>query len=259
MNTDGRNAQPIVPYDIFILIASILSLYPAICLLLPPVSNESIDSLIALDWIFSTIFMIDFVMALTQAPDKRQYLKWGWIDFLGSLPAISIIRPLRLVRVVRVARIMHRTGIRNIINLCIYQRAKSTLWLTAALILFLLIVSSILILRFEQIDSSANIKNEYDALWWSFVTMSTVGYGDHYPITKEGRNLAMILMVTGVIAFGILTSYLASNFLETGSQERDDEFKKMSQELTEIKALLYRLDNDIQLVKEHRVPQQKII
>ena len=204
MNPNEKSAQPVAPYDIFILASSILSLYPAIRLLLPATSSESTDNLIALDWIFSIIFMIDFVIALIRAPDKRQYLKWGWIDFLGSLPAISMIRPLRLARVIRVIRIIRRTGIRDIINLCIYQRSRSTLWLTATVILSLLIISSILILQFEQAANSANITNEYDALWWSFVTMSTVGYGDHYPITKEGRTLAMILMLAGVSALSLI-------------------------------------------------------
>lgn len=244
MNSDSKNFQQAKPYDIFILTISILSLYPAIRLLFKLNSPESNMSLLALDWIFSIIFTIDFFLALAQAPSKRQYLKWGWIDFLGSLPVLSVFRPLRLIRVVRIIRILNRTGIRDVINLFVYQPAQSMLWLTASFIMFLLVISSILILRFEGISKGSNITNEYDALWWTIVTISTVGYGDHVPITQEGRTLAIVLMLTGVSSLGVLTSYLSSSFIDSTDERQDQKLQEISQELAEIKTLLYAIQSE---------------
>jgi len=239
MNFGKDNAQQTKPYDLFILTVSFLSLYPAIRLLFKASSAETEAALIALDWIFSVIFMLDFLLALSQAPSKLQYLKWGWIDFFGSLPAVSILRPLRLLRVVRIMRVIRRTAMRDILALLIYQLPQSILWMTASFIMFLLVISSILILRFESTSAHANITNEYDALWWTIVTISTVGYGDHVPITPEGRTLAIILMITGIITFGVLTSYLSSSFVGSVEAKQAQELQEIRQELAEIKALLH--------------------
>ena len=77
----------------------------------------------------------------------------------------------------------------------------------------LMIFSSIAILHVE-VHPNSNIKTAEDALWWAYVTITTVGYGDKFPVTMEGRIIASILMTAGVGLFGIFSGFLASWFVK---------------------------------------------
>ena len=81
------------------------------------------------------------------------------------------------------------------------------------------------------------VKGE-EALWWTIVTMTTVGYGDYVPTTISGRLLAVVLMFLGVGLFGVLTSFLASAFATPAREAREEEFAEIRKELTEIKQML---------------------
>ena len=94
------------------------------------------------------------------------------------------------------------------------------------LIILLVIFSSIAILQVED-DPTSNIKTAEDAIWWAYVTITTVGYGDKYPITTEGRLIAGILMTAGVGLFGTFTAYVASWFVADKKQnEKTDKDNK---------------------------------
>ena len=196
--------------------------------------------MITLDGVFSLIFLVDFFVTLYRVPDRRAYLKWGWLDFIGSLPALPWVRPFRVVRAVRILR---RVGLRSLLQLSSRQRASSFLWATGTLVIIVLMFASLLILRFEQAAPDANIANAYDALWWAFVTITTVGYGDRYPTTDAGRLLAAVLMTVGVGLFGVLTSYLAATFLSPDEEKEAAELADIKAELREIRQILNRLEN----------------
>jgi voltage-gated potassium channel len=91
----------------------------------------------------------------------------------------------------------------------------------------MIISSSIAILELETAKES-NIKTAEDALWWTYTTITTVGYGDKYPVTTEGRILAMVLMTFGVGFFGTFTAYVASIFVR-GNQPEQEDFKTTDQ------------------------------
>jgi voltage-gated potassium channel len=94
-------------------------------------------------------------------------------------------------------------------------------------IIFLTIVvlefASIFILVTERHDPNANIKNASDALWWAYVTVTTVGYGDRYPVTNAGRIVGVLLLTIGVGLFGVLTGYLATAFLKPKSAQQPEQ------------------------------------
>jgi voltage-gated potassium channel len=107
------------------------------------------------------------------------------------------------------------------------------------MISFVLVVfSSIAILNCET-SPDANIKSASDALWWSIVTITTVGYGDFYPTTLLGRIIAAVLMTAGIGLFGTFTAYIASFFFH---QEEEAEEKREESILSELKAIRERLD-----------------
>ena len=185
------------------------------------------------------VFLGDFLFNLVSAKNKLGYLKWGWIDFLSSIPSLYLLRWGRLARIVRILRILR--GIRStksILQFLFTNRAQGT-FATVAMITFVLVVfSSIAVLNFETAPDS-NIKTAGDALWWSSVTVATVGYGDYYPVTHFGRIIAVLLMIAGVGLFGTFTAYASSFFLEQGAKA---EKKREDEMLSEIRIIREKLD-----------------
>lgn len=120
------------------------------------------------------------------------------------------------------------------------NRAKAT-FLSASLLFFVIfLVASITILSFEKVPN-ANITSAKDAIWWSFVTITTVGYGDFYPVSTSGRILAAILMVVGIGLFGTYTGLVGAWFVNPVDESEDrlndvlNELKAVRQELHDIK------------------------
>jgi voltage-gated potassium channel len=169
------------------------------------------------------LFLWDFFHRLLKAPDKRAFLKWGWIDLVSSIPMLPTFRWGRAVRVIRVMRVLRGVrSVRTIGEVLFRNRARGTF--ATALFACLLVVcfSSIAILHVES-DAESNIKNPGDALWWSLTTVTTVGYGDRFPVTAEGRLIGAFLMTAGVGLFAIFTAYLASFFVETNKSDNHEE------------------------------------
>jgi voltage-gated potassium channel len=195
-----------------------------------------------MDTAVCAVFLVDFGIRFHRAESKWQFMKWGWIDLVASIPNIDFLRWGRLVRVLRVIRLLR--GIRSmhrVIQLIFRDSAKGG-FVSIGLTAFLLVVfSSVSILICER-SPEANIKSGEDAVWWSISTVTTVGYGDKYPTTTEGRILGMVLMTAGVGLFGGLSGLVASLFLgarEKRSPEhgeiimRLDQLQKMLEELNQ--------------------------
>jgi len=135
----------------------------------------------------------------------------GWLLFVGSLP-IPFISLLRFLWYGLMIRRFRHADYTDIGQLIVKKRAQSTLLLAVLTGILMLEFSGITILRAELVSSQANIHDANDALWWSFVTMATVGYGDKYPVTTSGRIIGIFVMSVGVGLFSVLTSYLAQWF-----------------------------------------------
>ena len=169
------------------------------------------------------IFFFDFLRSLVLAENKlRYFVTWGWIDLLSSIPAVGIFRLGRAARIFRILRLLR--GVRaskQLFHAVLTHRSESTLLALILLTIILGTISSIAILEFERNDPGVNIVGPEDAIWWSFVTMTTVGYGDRYPVTTGGRIVAAILMICGIGLFASFTGFLASWFVQ-GDKSHDD-------------------------------------
>jgi voltage-gated potassium channel Kch len=99
--------------------------------------------------------------------------------------------------------------------------AQNTLLFTLVIALVLVFTISWLVLIAEQSAPNSNIKTYHDAVWWAFVTITTVGYGDFYPVTGWGQSLAVILMFFGLGIIGVLSSYLATTFISLQSRRKE--------------------------------------
>lgn len=195
------------------LIILILSLYVLISLVSTTffnVSPEVQKILMQIDNFICIIFLIDFFYRFYKAPNKLKFLKWGWIDFISSIPFIDFLRVGRLLRLLRLLRILRAFKSVKHIAEHVYKDKSKGLLSTVAVIAFLMVLfSSVTILQVETAPNS-NIKTAEDALWWSYTTLTTVGYGDRYPVTTEGRLIAAVLMTTGVGLCGTFAGYIAS-------------------------------------------------
>jgi len=101
----------------------------------------------------------------------------------------------------------------------------------------LIVFCSIAMLHFETVPGS-NIKTAEDAIWWAFATVTTVGYGDRYPVTSEGRLVAVLLMIAGVGLFGTFSGFLAAWFLAPEEKADDLELAKIREEVAAIREML---------------------
>jgi voltage-gated potassium channel len=160
------------------------------------------------------VFLFDFVTNLVRSKSKAAYLRWGWIDLVSSIPTVGLLRLGRIARVVRVIRLLRAfRSVKRLAGYLLAKRAQAAL-AVATLVAFLFVVfSAIAILQFEANATGSNIKTAQDALWWAYVTITTVGYGDRFPVTFEGRVVAVGLMTVGVGLFGTFSGFVASWFL----------------------------------------------
>ena len=190
-----QRARKITTYDLVIGLLAIFSLIILIPLYFGNLSQADQTVLIILEDSLCAIFLFDFFRSLRLAQNKWGYfLKGGgWLDLLGSIPlsAFAIFRVARLFRIIRLLRKMTGGELRRMFT---GRLAQNTLLFTLVIALFLIFTISWIVLRAEQGAPNANIKTYHEAVWWAFVTITTVGYGDYYPVTTVGQSMAIILM-----------------------------------------------------------------
>jgi voltage-gated potassium channel len=113
----------------------------------------------------------------------------------------------------RAGRLMGKRGARHMLREFLGNRAQSALLTLLFFIILVLEFGGMAMVAVESSSSEANIHTPFDAVWYTFVTITTVGYGDRYPVTTEGRLIGIVIMTAGVGLFGTLTGYLANAFL----------------------------------------------
>lgn len=151
---------------------------------------------------------------------------------------------MRIVRILRILRAFRSTKV--LLNYLFKNRAQGTFAALAMISLVMVIFSSIAILNVENTPES-NIKTPSDALWWAFATITTVGYGDRFPVTHEGRIIAALLMTAGVGLFGTFTAYVASLFIEAEHQKEESEIQTLIQEVRLLKTQVEALTKNPEL------------
>ena len=201
-----------MPWEVFVLGVALLSIANLALALV--VRTAEVHQVIAImDIILIAIFAIDLLRRLRVADDNRAYLTkgWGWLDVISIVPALRIARILRIVRVFRVVRRMG--GPEAAVRAFFANKATGGLFLVLFIALLVLEFGSIGVLWAEHGVEGANIVSADDAIWYLIVTMSTVGYGDYYPVSDMGRIIGSLIILVGVGVFGTLTGFLANVFL----------------------------------------------
>lgn len=256
MENNAPSAQPAeyTTYDLFILAISFLALLIMMLVILPGENQTVSEIAFSLDSVFSLIFLFDFLRSFARAPNRRKYFisGGGWLDLFGSFPLFPILRVLRISRMFRIYRRMRGTNSRDFWRIYKDNRAESAFWTTLLLTLLLLTITSLLIVPIEAQSPNAEITDAGQAMWWSIVTITTVGYGDLVPVTEEGRILASGLMTIGIILVSVLTSYVTSNLMLRGDKKEQDRKKRLDQGLRLLNERFDRLEAMIEELKANR-------
>ena len=215
-------------YEIFVGILSSLSIVNIV--LLYAVDDANLDAILtAMNVLISVIFLGDFTYRLLSADSKTDYVfrQFGWADLLASLP-FAQAKILRVFRIARVFRLLRAYGAKRIVRSLVADRAGSALVSLLLMGILVLELGSLEMLNLEQDAPGANITTGSDAIWYVIVTISTVGYGDRFPVTNGGRLFGAVIIIIGVGIFGTFTGYLANLFLappkkEAGTAQAADE------------------------------------
>ena len=255
-------------YNIFILVLTVLSLAVMVVLLLP-ISDATMQLLSVYDNLICVIFLVDFFLNLRAASKKSDYFikERGWLDLLGSIPSLGLLtnvgkyaglfRLARLSRLARITRLLRGNKKKQLVDDILKNRSQYAAFITILLTILVLTVASVLVLQFESKSPDANITSGGDSLWYSIVTITTVGYGDRYPVTPAGRITAMFIMFMGVGIIGALASLLSSLLVGSPSAPAEEvapvlepapmveqEITAMKNELAAMRQLLEKLAGD---------------
>jgi voltage-gated potassium channel len=241
-------------YNIFMLVLTVFSLSIMVLLVLP-LDEATLEALRWLDNAICLVFLADFGVNLAMSNPKGDYFigRRGWLDLLGSVPtlgffrATALLRVFRLSRLLRIRRMLMGKNRRELVHDVVTNRGQYALLITVLAAFLVLTVSTILMIQFESRSADANITTGGDALWWSFATITTVGYGDQYPVTALGRAVAVFVMFAGVGIIGSLASILASVLVPSpgGDATPTTDEGVVARELTAMRAELTALRREL--------------
>jgi len=213
--------------DTPMLVITILWLPVLIVPLMTPVHGSVAASLATIDYTVWALFALEYIVKFSLAPDRWRYFKTHLLDLI--IVVVPFFRPLRLLRLARVGVVFAE----------VLRRARSILThngfhfvvLAAATLVF---VCAGLVTVAERNAKGANIHDFGQGLWWAVVTVTTVGYGDRYPITPFGQGVAVFLMLVGIGLIGALTATIASYFVHERTNATEERLQRIEALLTQL-------------------------
>jgi voltage-gated potassium channel len=211
---------------------------------LGPGGHDALEALLTAAWV---VFGLDFLVRLGLARRRGRYLLHHLLDLAVLL--LPMLRPLRAVRAVLAIGVLNRQLRDNV-------RGRVAVYVGGAVVL-VGFVASLAVLDAERDAPDASITTFGDALWWTITTVSTVGYGDRYPVTLEGRLVAGGLMIAGIALLGVVTASLASWFVENlrrHERQLEREVDRTEVQLAEVLAELRRVTSRLDELERDRRP-----
>jgi voltage-gated potassium channel len=181
--------------------------YPAFVVDINPSAQKLIE---IVQWVCWFAFAVDLLGGVLASESKSNYLKHHLLDVAAVL--LPFLRPLRLMRVISFGGLV-------IQKVAIGRQFAITLKVAIASI-FIAYVAAVQVTISERGAEGSNIKNFGDGIWWAVTTVTTVGYGDKFPTTLEGKVLAVGLMIVGISLMGVITASVAAWFVKMGQNEK---------------------------------------
>ncbi len=226
------------------MVITILWLPVLIIPLLTPVHGDVATSFEVIDYTIWALFAVEYLAKLGLAPNRPRYFRSHILDLV--IVAVPFFRPARLGRLVNLAR-LGRVGA---VTADVLDRAKKLVThkdihfvlLAVTLIIF---AAAGLVTIAERSARGANIHDFGQGLWWAIVTVTTVGYGDRYPVTPFGQGVAVVLMLVGIGLLGVLTATVASYFVDQKTDKLEERLERMEALLLELAAQRRPTDRDV--------------
>lgn len=206
-------------WDVFIILLSIYTVgefFIELVVKMPEPTRLAFENA---DFVICILFLVDWFYYLFAAPSGKRlhYLKFHFIDLVASVPFAQILRPLRIVRAIRVVRLLRLVrgfkGAERFLSIFMKNRARSAMSIYLVITGVIYLYGTLGIYNFEC-GVNKNIRTFGDAMWMAFTTLTTVGYGDCYPITAGGRILCSVLVLTGMGLFSLFTAEFATFILK---------------------------------------------
>lgn len=206
-------------------------------LLLVPVVDSSLSpgirrDLDLADWCVYGAFVVEYVTLLVLAVDRRHYVRTHVLELL--LVVVPVLRPLRVARAARAARALRFGRATLLLGFTARRGRRSRAFrgvtYVASVAFSLVFVCAAAELTLERHARGATIHTIADALWWAASTVTTVGYGDRYPVTAGGRAVAVVLMLAGIAVVGVLTAAVAAWFVREDGSEASQELVELGAE-----------------------------
>ena len=215
-----RREQLDFGYELFIAAVSILSVFNMLLAYVPGVDQDALNVVALINAVLTLLFIFDFGLRLATAPSRSHYFirDYGWADLLAVIPALRIFR---LFRIFKAYRIIHKYGRRYILSYLSNNRAASALYILVVMVILIIESGGFMVLQAERAATSANIQTAGDAIWWAYVTITTVGYGDRFPVTAPGRLVGVLVMTTGVAVFATFAGLISSKLLAPPAKEEE--------------------------------------
>jgi voltage-gated potassium channel len=203
--------------------------------LIRPVHGAVAVSFDAVDYAIWALFAVDYGVRLGLAPDRPTFVRTHLFDLaVVVLPFLRPLRALRALRLLQASRLVAFLGTGFGHARAIIRRRG--LHYVVGLVIAIMFAAAGLEVAFEAHAKGSTIHSYGGALWWAVVTVTSVGYGDQYPVTVAGRAVAVVLMVTGIALFGVVAASIASYFVE------QDQNHRAESRMDEILAALHRLE-----------------
>jgi voltage-gated potassium channel len=194
-------------------LAVVFAVAYAVPIVWPTAGREVISWCTAVEWAVWGVFALDYLVRLALAERRWEFVRTHWIDLCAVL--LPLIQPMRLLRLVSTLLLVGQRA-------RIAPQIRLTTYVVGAVVA-LLMFGSLAVLSVERESPDGNIRTMGDALWWSFTTMTTVGYGDHAPTTGLGRVIAVGLMLSGIALLGVVTANIAAWFISRFESENVEE------------------------------------
>lgn len=189
----------------------------SVSLLVYELSVESVNAwwLYELDFYIALIFLTDFIIGFCVSESKKEYMKKNWYLLIASIPIpaalFQSLQALRILRLLRVIRIIAR--VKRLATLASMVSPKGSRYIYIASLPLFTVFSGAVALYTVESDVNPKLENFFDAIWWSSVTVTTVGYGDITPVTWEGKLVGIVLMFFGIGLVGSVAGLVGSYFL----------------------------------------------
>jgi len=235
-----RPKQLRIAYEICLSILVLIAVTFAFLDLTGKISIISSQELLLIENCILIIFAIDYFIRLLLSDNKRTYIKTHIFDLIAIIPFNSLFRAFRFVSIIRffmVTEVLQMVRLIRLVAFVTKLKNKMSAFLITNGFIYVILATIVTVLMSASgiyYAESHLIKSFEDAIWWSIVTVTTVGYGDIVPVTLLGRIIAVFLMATGTTFLGIYIGTITSYFIKSKRKQNKNDPKEKTIDLSHL-------------------------